>query len=403
MKILKKLYAAFSLIIISSLFNIVAAENFFNKFAPCTDAKLEKIVVLSRHGVRSPTQDDKTLNSWSNKYWQQWGVPLGHLTDRGYFLIKSQWQDLKEILIKDSFYNENLSGTLKIIADSDQRTIQTAEAIKEAFSSDTIIFSEKEKVYPLFHPVKAGIVKINVQDVKETIIDRINTIKQQEAINLIQTVTNCCSQSICNKNDLCNLSTIRDSVTIKDNDVKLLGEKAIASSIAEIFLLEYGQWPDRNAGWGQIDEKSLSKLLALHNEVFDALNREKTVALGRGGVLLEALKNEINNGSSRITFFVGHDTNISNVGGLTDLTWNIPLQGVNSIPPGCALVFLRWNSESENNQYITVAVAAPSMKFLHSKNPDKKDLFLVSANLNCRGKICTLSKFNKKVDRALKQ
>ena len=139
----------------------------------------------------------------------------------------------------------------------------------------------------------------------------------------------------------------------------------------------------------------------MHNEVFDALNRQNAVALSRGGTLLNALKNEINDRASHIAFFVGHDTNISNIGGLADLTWSIPDQGVNSIPPGCAIVFLRWNSETENNQYVTAAIAAPSIKFIHSENPDKERLFLISANLNCEGQICSLTKINKKIDRAL--
>lgn len=403
MKILKKLHAAFTIVFISSCFSSVAAENSFYEFTPCADAKLEKIVVLSRHGVRSPTQDDKTLSSWSKRTWPKWEVPAGQLTLRGYVLINKQWQDLKDILVTDCFADKNLFESLKIIADSDQRTIKTAEAIRDAFSADTKIFSAKNIVYPLFHPVKAGVTKLNVQGVKENIINRVKSVKQQEALDMVQTITDCCSNSVCDNQTRCNLTTLQDFVTVKDNDVKLIGAKTIASSIAEIFLLEYGQWPDSNAGWGEVDGKALSKLLPLHNEVFDALNREKSVARARGGALFEALKNEINDSSSRIAFFVGHDTNISNIGELSDLTWSIPDQGVNSIPPGCALVFLRWNSKTENNQYITAAVAAPSIKFLHSNDPDKNDLFLISANLNCEGKSCTLSAFNKNVDRALKR
>ena len=36
------------------------------------DAKLLKMVVLSRHGVRSPTQSSETLESWSRKDWPEW-------------------------------------------------------------------------------------------------------------------------------------------------------------------------------------------------------------------------------------------------------------------------------------------------------------------------------------------
>ena len=47
------------------------------------DAKLLKMVVLSRHGVRSPTQSSETLESWSRKDWPEWPVKRGELTPRG--------------------------------------------------------------------------------------------------------------------------------------------------------------------------------------------------------------------------------------------------------------------------------------------------------------------------------
>ena len=47
------------------------------------DAKLLKMVVLSRHGVRSPTQSSETLGSWSRKDWPEWPVKRGELTRAG--------------------------------------------------------------------------------------------------------------------------------------------------------------------------------------------------------------------------------------------------------------------------------------------------------------------------------
>ena len=51
------------------------------------DAKLLKMVVLSRHGVRSPTQSSETLESWSRKDWPEWPVKRGGLTPRGAKLV----------------------------------------------------------------------------------------------------------------------------------------------------------------------------------------------------------------------------------------------------------------------------------------------------------------------------
>ena len=48
---------------------------------------LLKEVVLSRHGVRSPTQPAAKLAEWSAKPWPRWPVRAGHLTTRGSSLI----------------------------------------------------------------------------------------------------------------------------------------------------------------------------------------------------------------------------------------------------------------------------------------------------------------------------
>ena len=56
------------------------------------DAKLLKMVVLSRHGVRSPTQSSETLESWSRKDWPEWPVKRGELTPRGAKLVTAMWE-----------------------------------------------------------------------------------------------------------------------------------------------------------------------------------------------------------------------------------------------------------------------------------------------------------------------
>ena len=57
--------------------------------------KLVKIVVLSRHGVRSPTQNRTTLDQWSNKTWPRWPVRYGYLTERGHELVTAQWKAIR--------------------------------------------------------------------------------------------------------------------------------------------------------------------------------------------------------------------------------------------------------------------------------------------------------------------
>src|SRR5215213_241292 len=50
-----------------------------------------RVVILSRHGLRGPTQSIETLNSWRNTKtpgWPDFGVPPGYLTPKGEKLVE---------------------------------------------------------------------------------------------------------------------------------------------------------------------------------------------------------------------------------------------------------------------------------------------------------------------------
>ncbi len=50
--------------------------------APAAEFTLERVVLISRHGVRSPT-DPASLPDFASRPWPTWPVPAGYLTPRG--------------------------------------------------------------------------------------------------------------------------------------------------------------------------------------------------------------------------------------------------------------------------------------------------------------------------------
>ncbi|MCC8177751.1 MAG: hypothetical protein LIO38_01340, partial [Cloacibacillus sp.] len=130
---------------------------------------LLKEVVLSRHGVRSPTQPAAKLAEWSAKPWPRWPVRAGHLTARGSSLISRQWTAERARL-------ESLGVTpdkIFICADVDQRTKATADAISEALAPQggiTPVLSARAFVYPIFHPVEAGFADFDTDAVRRDIM-----------------------------------------------------------------------------------------------------------------------------------------------------------------------------------------------------------------------------------------
>ena len=91
--------------------------------------RLTKIVALTRHGVRSPTQSAATLSQWSTRTWPQWPVPRGHLTPRGARLVTAMWEDMRGRMLNLSLLPDAACpppGLIFVRAVVEQRTSATA-------------------------------------------------------------------------------------------------------------------------------------------------------------------------------------------------------------------------------------------------------------------------------------
>jgi hypothetical protein len=88
--------------------------------APTRALVREGIVVMMRHGVRPPTKDPAMPRGVAAQEWPRWDVAPGYLTAHGGAGVEvlgrddARWMKLRDC------------GAVRIIADSDQRTIATA-------------------------------------------------------------------------------------------------------------------------------------------------------------------------------------------------------------------------------------------------------------------------------------
>src|SRR3984957_4380762 len=131
--------------------------------AAAPDAHLELVIVLSRHGVRSPLTAQADLDKFSAAPWPTWDVAPGILTAHGYQLMKDfgNWDRTK-------FAGEGLLAPtgcadvahVTILADTDERTRETGKALSEGMFPDcnVVVHSQPDgTIDPLFLTHKAGI------------------------------------------------------------------------------------------------------------------------------------------------------------------------------------------------------------------------------------------------------
>lgn len=351
------------------------------------EGKLLKIVALSRHGVRSPTQSDKTLELWSTKTWPAWPVQRGELTPRGYQLVRAMWQDLRA-----RFYDQGLLGkeqcppesSIFVRSDVDERDQATSRAILEGIGGKCKLgyAVTKDEIDPLFHPVKAGLYRFDPISVATDVLDmtRGGFDHLQETLagpmNLLNKISGSPSPKLCAHFSLtpeCLLVDIPNAVSVspEGKDIKLVGGLSIASSMAEIFLLEYAQWPGVEAGWGQVNASTLAQVLPVHSRIFDVINRAPVVAWARGSSLLLEMTAALLDkhydqraNKAKLVVFVGHDTNIANVGGLLGIRWLPKGYPYNGIPPGAVLMFELW--EQNGKKEVRARFFAQKPEALHA-------------------------------------
>jgi 4-phytase/acid phosphatase len=96
---------------------------------------LKYALIVSRHGVRSPTWDTARLNEYSAQPWPGWGVGPGELTPHGRAGVKligayyRAWLSKAGLFSVDDCRN---AARIYIHADTGQRTRETGRAFAES-------------------------------------------------------------------------------------------------------------------------------------------------------------------------------------------------------------------------------------------------------------------------------
>lgn len=121
------------------------------------NTKLEFVVYLTRHGVRSPTGEASRYDEYSALPWPQWEVPPGYLTPHGYKLMNLFGAYDRAWLADAHLFAVTgceAAPHVTVLADSDERTRETGKALVEGMFPGCAVpvHAKPEGVHdPLFH------------------------------------------------------------------------------------------------------------------------------------------------------------------------------------------------------------------------------------------------------------
>jgi 4-phytase/acid phosphatase len=364
------------------------------------DDELKFVVIISRHGVRSPTGKIDQLNRYSRQPWPSWSVPPGNLTEHGVQLMKFFGAYYRQKLAAQGLLTP--SGCtdaehIRIIADSDQRTRETGNALAAGLAPgcDLRVRALPEgTVDPLFHSLEAGVGQPDKLLATTAVSGRIGDDPQglseafRPQLEALEDVLRACGPgadcSNAAKPAPQSLFDIPSSIGPGEGDhlVQLRSPLGIASTMAENLLLEYTEGMDlKNVGWGRVDVHLLREILQLHtaNEEITA----RTFYLARlqssnllfhilqsmeGSVKEQPVAGALTNSGDRLLILVGHDTNLANISGDLSLSWLIDGR-IDDTPPGGALIFELWKRHGTSRYSVRTFYTAQTLDQMRNSTP----------------------------------
>ncbi|GBQ27186.1 histidine-type phosphatase [Gluconacetobacter azotocaptans] len=314
---------------------------------------LEKIVLISRHGIRSPTQPVERLREATGRDWPAWPVPPGQLTDHG----------RADLALMGGFlaHHYQAAGLLPtagcprkeevvVWGDSaDDRTRQSGEIMARTLAGGCPTISGSlpaGRHDPMFNAMAAGAATLN----RAEIMRELSVVRQRDpegsatvrqALSTVQAVVapdGCASGGAC--------FTAALGVDWTHGAPHLSAGLALAATSAENLLLEYLQgMPEEAIAWGRRDVPALLEdIMPAHAYASDMLRRLPAIAYPRGRGLTSAILDILDGnpvtlpdgtvvgGHARLVMFAGHDTTLDMLATIFGLDWHFADQPDRTAP-----------------------------------------------------------------------
>lgn len=312
--------------------------------------KLDRVVLLMRHGVRPPTKSPPMPEGTTNQAWPSWPVAPGYLTPHGRSGVERLGGYDRSAWTAAGLLPRSGCATIRIVADSDERTIRTAEAYAEALAPGcpvAIDHKQQDVADPIFSPIDERAVAFDAPKARAAVLAGaggeagLMALDKRLAPELARLDAILCAPA----SPTCGVRQAPTSLAPAKphKRPKLTGAVDRASTAAQILLLEYAEGkPMAEVGWGRATPADIERLGVFHAEEFRLLARPHYVAKANMAGIAPLIVQGLTAGKGPVvTMISGHDTNIASLGGLLDLHWKVPGLAADDPAPGGAIVLER--------------------------------------------------------------
>ncbi len=350
--------------------------------------QLKEAVVLSRHNIRSPLSDSKSdLGRMTPHQWTVWSAPKSELTLRGGAVETMMGQYFRKWAEDAGLFPENhqpSADDVNVQANSMQRCIATAQYFTSGFMPVGGVEVNHRyvpsKMDPLFNP---QLTKVS----PEFVAIAMKQIAEQGGKNGIRGIS---EQLRPDYELIIDVLDVDKSPMTKDNDPKLKAldnydtefvfeqfrEPGLKSGSAlktlngasDAFILQYYEEPDTlKAAFGHKLTRADWERLAHIKDVYqDALFTAPIVAVNVARPLIQYMYDELRSPARRVTFLVGHDSNLSSVATALGVEpYELPAAIEKKTPIGSKIVVEKFEGK-DGKTYADINIVYPTLEQLRN-------------------------------------
>lgn len=341
----RRLVFRLSLAAALALFGVEAAAN----AAASPQLTVERVVMLTRHGVRAPLATEAGARDLAAEPFPEWNTPAGVLTEHGAEAIRRLAAFERSRLQQQGLLPTSgcpASGTFAIWTNSAQRTIATGHAWAEGLApgcSISVDHKPEGERDPLFSAIATGAVPFDAEAAAQSINDELGTglevaTRERRAVQAMEAILGCDRQPT-----PCGLQAMSAKVepTADNKNVHQVGLVETTSGTAQVFLLQYAEgMPMAEVGWGRATPERIELVSRLHARLFDATDRSRYIAPRIGGGFVRRIVDDLSRPTGApVSLIVGHDGNIAAVAALMRTQFHMPGYGEGDPPIGGGLIF----------------------------------------------------------------
>lgn len=343
--------------------------------APTPPLKLDRAVLLMRHGLRPPTKAPPMPAGTAADPWPGWSVPPGHLTPHGAKAIAALARADRRAWRAAGLLGGRGCATVRLVADSDQRTIATAQAYATALQPGCPAAPEHRpegEEDPIFTPYRPGGVTLDPAVAERAVLGAagpggIAALERRLRAPLARLDAILCHGAPAP----CGVQGEARGLRVAANArPKLSGALDRASTAAQILLLEYGDGkPAAEIGWGRARRADITRLGIFHALEFALLARPRPLAARNLAALGPLIRDALTaREGPAVTMISGHDTNVASLAGLLGVHWRIPGFAADDPSPGGAIMLERLRDRA-GRAYVRAVYRSQTLRGLRAASP----------------------------------